>query len=226
MAFRRKNAGGALIIFTTEVRNIWSVGLHAFLTTYILQAPTACKARSLQAHVSWIKFYARTHTHTHKTVDSRQHLIPSSQTQNFITTRSETSRRHRSRKIIWNELINGFQQVYYSYRHLLTECPFQMLVTYVLTSKRKPAFHNRAWEMLNAYVFTHSENLHWIASNLKSATPKEGRIKPPDRTQMRHVHFNSPNISDEAILHPTRVRRWAYPLACRLSSQKKNHGFP
>jgi len=38
---------------------------------------------------------------------------------------------------------------------------------------------------------------------------------------MRHALFNTPNISDDVVLHQTSVRRRAYPFACRLSSQNK-----
>jgi hypothetical protein len=58
MALSREKGGGALTIFTTEIRNMWSVTLHAFLIIYILQAPLACKVHSVLTHVRCIKFLA------------------------------------------------------------------------------------------------------------------------------------------------------------------------
>ena len=51
MALSREKVGDALTTSTTEIMHMWSVTLNAFLTTYILQAPLACKTRSLPTHV-------------------------------------------------------------------------------------------------------------------------------------------------------------------------------
>jgi hypothetical protein len=51
MAPNREKAGDALTTSTTEIMHMCRVTLNAFLTTYILQAPLACKVRSLLTHV-------------------------------------------------------------------------------------------------------------------------------------------------------------------------------